>query len=75
METPELIPCPYCKESNLYVSDGDYYSGYESHGYRVHCRCGFAWRTVGWRKTKEEAIEEWNRRATDEQNGTDKHPT
>ena len=58
--TSRLKPCPYCKDSWLYVSDGDYGSGYESKGYRVECQCGFAWKSMGWKKNKEEAIKEWN---------------
>ena len=30
----KLKPCPKCNKSWLYVSDGDYYSDYESNGYR-----------------------------------------
>lgn len=55
-----LKPCPYCKESWLYVSDGGYTSGYESKGFRVSCKCGFAWKSIEWQKTKEEAIKKWN---------------
>ena len=65
MET-ELKPCPYCKNSWLYASDGGYTSGYESKGYRVECLCGFAWKSIGWQKTEKEAIEAWNRGFADE---------
>ena len=63
-----LKPCPKCGEAWVYVSDGDYYSGYESFGYRVSCQCGYAWKSIGWHKTEDEAVEAWNRRAkcTDE---------
>ena len=57
----ELKPCPFCHQSWLYASTGDYGSGYEAHGYRVECRCGFAWKAITWQKTKQEAIEEWNK--------------
>ncbi len=67
-----LVPCPRCGDISLYVSDGDYYSGYESYGYRVSCKCHYAWKAVPWFSTKEEAIEKWeaaaeawNRRAND----------
>ena len=62
-----LKPCPFCKDIWLFVSDGDYYSGYESFGYRVNCQCGFAWKAITWKKTKKEAIEAWNRRTNNEQ--------
>ena len=63
-----LKPCPFCHDSWMYVSDGDYYSGYESYGYRVECRCRWAWKQIGWQKTEEEAIEKWNRKVS-ENNG------
>lgn len=62
-----LKPCPFCGDIWLFVSDGDYYSGYESFGYRVNCQCGFAWKAITWQKTKKEAIEAWNRRTKNEQ--------
>ena len=49
----------------MYVSDGDYYSGYESYGYRVECRCRWAWKQIGWQKTREEAVEKWNRKVSE----------
>lgn len=61
-----LKPCPFCKDIWLFVSDGDYYSGYEAFGYRVNCHCGFAWKAITWQKTKEEAVDTWNRRINEE---------
>ena len=58
---PKLKPCPYCGDIWLYVSDGDYYSGYEAYGYRVECQCGFAWNAISWCNTREQAINEWNK--------------
>lgn len=63
MMESKLTPCPRCGDISLYVSDGDYYSGYESLGYRVSCRCHYAWKAVSWCRTKEEAIEKWNEQA------------
>lgn len=62
MDKQELKPCPHCKTSWLFVSDGDYYSGYESYGFRVNCQCGYAWEAIQWQPTEDKAIEEWNRR-------------
>jgi len=62
MDKQELKPCPHCQTSWLFVSDGDYYSGYESYGFRVNCQCGYAWGTISWQPTEEQAIEMWNRR-------------
>lgn len=60
-----LKPCPHCHDAWMYVSNGDYYSGYESYGYRVECRCHWAWKQIGWQKAKEEAIEKWNRKVSE----------
>ena len=57
--------CPHCHDAWMYVSDGDYCSGYESDGYRVECRCHWAWKQIGWQQTKEEAIEKWNRKVSE----------
>ena len=59
----KLKPCPICGDAWLYISDGDYYSGYESKGYKVSCMCHYAWNVVPWCNTKEEAIKRWNREA------------
>ena len=59
----KLKPCPRCQVAWLYASTGDYYSGYEAHGYKVNCECGFAYLASEYRPTEEEAIEAWNRRA------------
>lgn len=67
----EIKPCPFCKDSTLYISDGDYDSGYESFGYRVSCNCHYAWNAISWCNTKEEAISNWNR-IVDEINERDK---
>ena len=56
----KLKPCPRCGDISLYVSDGDYYSGYESLGYRVSCLCHYAWNAITWCDTEEEAIAKWN---------------
>lgn len=63
----ELKPCPKCGDAWLYASEGDYGSGYESFGYRVGCMCGYAWRKIVWQKTKEQAINAWNRNEDGEQ--------
>lgn len=55
-----LKKCPYCHDAWIYASVGDYGSGYENLGYRIECRCGFAWKSVDWVKAKEEAIDKWN---------------
>ena len=56
----KMKPCPRCGTAWLYVSIGDFGSGYEGNGYRVNCSCGFAWKTIKWRDSEDEAIKEWN---------------
>ena len=60
----ELNKCPRCNDIWFYVSDGDYYSGYEAEGIRVQCKCGFAWKNSNWEKTREIAQQKWNRMVT-----------
>lgn len=55
-----LIPCPYCNDSWLFVSEYDYGSDYENLGYKGSCKCGKFNEKVNWNKTREQAIEEWN---------------
>lgn len=60
----ELKKCPHCNDIWFYVSDGDYYSGYEAYGVRVQCKCGFAWKNSDWEKTREEAATKWRQTLT-----------
>jgi len=57
----QLKPCPKCNTSWLYVSEGDYGSGYESKGYKVNCQCGNAWETTSFVNSREKAITDWNK--------------
>ena len=52
--------CRYCGDAWLYASTGDYGSGYEAHGYKIECLCGYAWKHYSWHTTAQEAICEWN---------------
>ena len=59
----ELKPCPYCGDTWIYASENDYGSGYKARGYRVACKCGYAWRVYRkWHKNKQSAIDTWNER-------------
>lgn len=64
----EILKCPYCNEAWLYVSDGGHTSGYESNGYKMSCRCHFAWQNTEWKPTKEETIIDWNKKSKRENN-------
>lgn len=65
MDMPKLKKCPLCKDTWIYSSVGDYGSGYENKGFRVECRCGYAWQAIDWCESKKEAIDAWNRRVSD----------
>jgi len=69
-----IKPCPKCGDVWTYVSNGDYYSGYEVHGFRINCKCGFAWKTIPFCSTRREAVIKWNERviATTTGNENDK---
>ena len=59
----DLKPCPKCGDAWIYALFGDWTSGYELYGYRVNCKCGYAWKTLDeWFPSKEQATEAWNRR-------------
>lgn len=76
MENRELKPCPFCGGHNLEIISCDedaccdfHCDGCDDKRYTVCCSatqggCGCA---SGYKDTKEEAIEAWNRRA---ENGT-----
>lgn len=63
----KLKTCPICGEVWLYISDGDYYSGYEAKGFRMSCKCHYAWNKTDWCKTRKEAIDAWNGRVNNEE--------
>ena len=64
----KIKPCPICGTAWVYASVGDYGSGYEYKGYRIECKCGFAWKTINWHDNKDEAIKEWNAEVSNDSN-------
>ena len=58
MKEPKLNPCPFCGGKNINLAD---YSGVI-----VFVQCDDCCATFPHFDTKEEAINAWNRRATDE---------
>lgn len=54
------MPCPKCGDAWVFASVGDYGSAYENNGYRINCKCGYAWSKVDWVRTKDEAVAHWN---------------
>lgn len=63
-----IKPCPDCGQAWVYASVGDYGSGYEYDGYRMQCRCGYAWKTIKWHDNRDEAIKEWNAEVSNDSN-------
>lgn len=63
-----IKPCPYCGQAWIYASVWDYGSRHESYGYRVQCKCGYAWKTIKWYDSEDEAIKEWNAEVSNDSN-------
>ena len=61
----ELKLCPYCKSAEVLYSDYDTFSDSPFGGYKITCKCGYAYRKSVWCDSVNEAIEAWNRRAND----------
>ena len=61
----ELELCPYCKSAEVFYSDYDTFSDGPFGGYKITCKCGYAYRKSVWRDNANEAIEAWNRRIND----------
>lgn len=57
----ELELCPYCKSAEVFYSDYDTFSDSPFGGYKITCKCGYAYRKSVWRDSVNEAIETWNR--------------
>ena len=63
---PELKPCPHCGGRNVAAMSSDEINhDNNGHDFTVCClfSAGGCGATSGYRKTKKEAIEAWNRRA------------
>jgi hypothetical protein len=65
MKETELKPCPFCREEEILLYDFDVYDGYQGNCWRWFARCRFCGANVE-RKSKEETIAAWNRRADNE---------
>ena len=57
----ELKPCPFCKTIWIHKTEADTDCKYDYAAYRVNCTCGFAWQTISWKDSEEEALFAWNR--------------
>lgn len=65
METVELKRCPFCGGDDITVYDFDPFDGYQGDCRRWFARCRFCGAAIE-RKSKEEAVNAWNRRVDDE---------
>ena len=59
----ELEPCPFCKFAEVFYGEYDTFSDSPFGGYKIRCKCGYAYRKSVWCDSANEAIEVWNRRA------------
>ena len=58
----ELKLCPYCKSAEVFYGEYDTFSDTPFGGYKIRCKCGYAYRKSVWCDSANEAIEAWNRR-------------
>jgi Lar family restriction alleviation protein len=70
MKETELKPCPFCGHKDITVHDFDAYDGYQGNCTRWFARCRLCGAAIE-RKSKAVAINSWNRRADNEQRGSD----
>ena len=61
----ELELCPYCKFAEVIYGEYDTFSDSPFGGYKIRCKCDYAYRKSVWCDSVNEAIEAWNRRAND----------
>ena len=55
--------CPFCGDTVIVVADLDYEDGLHD-GFRTLCKCGWSKRIMGWHRTKESLIEDYNSKIT-----------
>ena len=61
----ELERCPFCKFAEVIYGEYDTFSDSPFGGYKIRCKCDYAYRKSVWCDSENEAIEAWNRRAND----------
>ena len=61
----ELELCPRCKSAEVIYGEYDTFSDSPFGGYKIRCKCDYAYRKSVWCDSVNEAIEAWNRRAND----------
>ena len=61
----ELELCPYCKSAEVFYGEYDTFSDSPFGGYKITCKCGYAYRKSVWCDSANEAIEVWNRRISE----------
>ena len=57
----ELEPCPSCKFAEVFYGEYDTFSDKPFGGYKIRCKCGYAYRKSVWCDRVNEAIEAWNK--------------
>lgn len=61
----ELELCPYCKSTEVFYGEYDTFSDSPFGGYKIRCKCGYAYSKSTWCDSVKEAIEVWNRRISE----------
>ena len=61
----ELELCPYCKSAEILYGEYDTFSDSTFSGYKIRCKCGYAYRKSVWCDSVNEAIEAWNKEASE----------
>ena len=57
----EPKPCPFCKFAEVFYGEYDTFSDTTFGGYKIRCRCGYAYRKSVWCDSANETIETWNK--------------
>ena len=61
-------PCPLCKSAEVFYIEYDTFSdsSFGFGGYKIRCKCDYAYRKSVWCDSVTEAIETWNRSTDNE---------
>ena len=58
-------PCPFFKFAEVFYCEYDTFSDSPFGGYKIRCKCGYAYRKSVGCDSVNEAVEAWNRRVND----------
>ena len=61
----ELEVCAYCKSAEVFYGESHTFSDTTFGGYKIRCKCGYTYRKSVWCDSVNEAIEAWNKEASE----------